>query len=267
MKILNCIVYYDNPMELEKYLHEVGTMDSLEMDISITINKNNRDSVYQLRNAWHGRGELIFLNYDKNVGYLNAMLYPIQVLDLNKYKYVILSNTDIHYCDPDFFNKLKKKTYDQDIGCIAPNIYEPYNDIYCNPHYKERIEKSKYIRLSKIFSCFPLAKLYLWMAGFKSSHKRRVADIKPSHVYAPHGSYMIFTRKFVKKFSGFIYPVILYSEEACIGEMLRRYKMNCYYDPDLKVEHMESTVTGVINQKNRFKMWKESIDYILSEFY
>ena len=43
--------------------------------------------------------------------------------------------------------------------------------------------------------------------------------------------------------------------------------MKCFYDDSIAVIHQESSVTGKINYKNRFAAWRESLEYILKEFY
>jgi hypothetical protein len=78
---------------------------------------------------------------------------------------------------------------------------------------------------------------------------------------------MIFTKKFISLISDYTYGALLYSEESCIGELLIKNGMKCYYDNALEVTHHESTVTGSIDYKKRFDLWRKSIKVILDEFY
>ena len=119
--------------------------------------------------------------------------------------------------------------------------------------------------LSYIYKFAFIGKIYIKLGEIKS--RKRVFERESCFVYSPHGCYMIFSQAFIKKIHDFKYGVRLYSEESCIGELLLKENMSCYYDNYLKVNHNESTVTGKINYKLRFKYWKESIDYILKEFY
>ena len=72
---------------------------------------------------------------------------------------------------------------------------------------------------------------------------------------------------FIKKICGYEYGVKMYSEESAIGELLIKNNMKCYYEDSLSVIHQESTVTGKINYKKRFNSWRESLEYIIKEFY
>ena len=268
MKCLNVIVLYENADEVVNYVKEVSGIGDSFVDIVIVVNsdKNNeRQSIIDIFNQCNIHNYRI-IDYGENIGYLNSFLFTIRDLSLDEYEYYILSNTDIHYEQISFFESLQKKEYDNQIGCIAPSVYSKNTNSYSNPHYLARIPKKKYIRLSWIFAHPFWGRVYLKLAGLKSNTSK--SEKKQScFVYSPHGCYMIFTQKFVRCLKGYIYGVKMYSEEACIGEQLLRNKMKCFYDSDIEVIHDESTVTGKMDYKKRFAAWKESIDYILKEFY
>ena len=204
--------------------------------------------------------------YGDNVGYLNALMKSVRETEPGQYDYYILSNTDIHYETKDFFQQLLNRTYPDDVGCIAPCVYCPATQSYSNPHYMERVPKTKLERLIRIFKYPLLARGYLKLADLKGSRVK--TGKKPScYVYSPHGCYMILTREFMQKIWDYEYGVRLYSEEAAIGELLIRNGLRCYYDDSLSVIHTASTVTGRINYRKRFAAWRESLEYILREFY
>ncbi len=269
MKCLNIIVYYDNPDEVYNYIEEINKNQEKLVDIAIVVNKNSKHQLENTKKLWRKMGyENIYIyDYKLNIGYLNALLFITREICLNQYKFIILSNTDIHYCSNCFFENLLEKNYKKFVGCIAPNVYSLKSKSYSNPHYKKRISKYHYKKLSKIFSKPILAKMYLNMSEIKTRIKRQKEQTDSCYVYSPHGCYMIFTLEFIKKLRGLEYGVKMYSEEAFVGEMLEKNSLKCFYDSSLKIEHNESSVTGKINYKNRFQMWKESIDYILKIFY
>lgn len=268
MKVLNTIVFYENREEVEKYISEVSSIADDLVDIALIVNGDNGKQVSEVEKSLRKKGVTNYqvFDYGENVGYLNAMLKTIKQVDIDSYDYVILSNTDIHYDSNDFFTKLIKKNYLSDIGCIAPCVYSTKNNSYSNPHYSERIPKAKLERLVRIFSYPLLGKWYLRLSGLKAGKNRK--EKKPScYVYSPHGCYMIFTKEFINNINGYEYGVKLYSEESAVGELLIRNGMRCFYDDSLSVIHQESTVTGSIDYRKRFTAWRESLEYILKEFY
>lgn len=267
MKCLNVIIYYDNPIEIREYVTDC-IKNSDNVDIAIVINSDKNGVARSVLNTLIGcNGRVKIYDFHENVGYLNSLLKIVQNEDLDTYEYYILSNTDISYETPNFYGKLISNNYDAQIGCIAPSVYSNKSCSFSNPHYKSRITKTKYMFLSTIFTFSTIGRLYLHLAGMKSKSNGGVAEEDSCYVYSPHGCFMIFTRKFMESIKGYLYGVTLYSEEACIGELLIKNNMRCYFDKTIRVHHNESTVTGKINYKKRFEYWKESIDYILKEFY
>ena len=268
MKVLNTIVFYENPDEVENYITEVASIADGMVDIEIVVNSDKNNQVDRMVATLKSKGIDCFkvISYGDNVGYLNTMLKTIKQVDNDAYDYVILSNTDIHYGSKDFFQRLAKKQYSDKIGCIAPCVFATKSSSYSNPHYLERIPKAKLKRLVKIFGYPLFGKWYLKLAGMKAAKNR--TEKKPScFVYSPHGCYMIFTKEFIKKIHNYEYGVKMYSEESAVGELLLKNGMLCYYDDSISIIHQESSVTGKINYKNRFAAWRESLEYILKEFY
>ena len=268
MKCLNIIVFYDNKIEVANYITEVYQIAQGKVDIIMVVNSDKQYQVPELMRELHESGITCFeiQNYGENIGYLNAMLKTLKYIDMKLYRYIILSNTDIHYNSKNFFEKLLNKEYPIDVGCIAPSVYATKSNSYSNPHYVERISRKKLERLEMIFAHPFCAKIYLELASIKAGRKKKEKE-HSNYVYSPHGCYMIFSREFVNKVLGYEYGVKLYSEESCVGELLLRNNMKCFYDESIEVIHQESSVTGKIDYKKRFSAWKDSIDYILTQFY
>lgn len=270
-RTLNCVVYYDNYREVMSYLDSLNAVALDSVDIIIVVNRDSAgESAKLLHEAIHmfPSFNIRLKDYGKNVGYLNALLLPIQDIDIEDYDYFILSNTDIEYVDKDFFNKLYSTKYPRSISCIAPDVYTPSTGSHSNPHYKNRLPKSKYNRLIRIFSLPILAGLYTQMGAKILAHtSKRDKTPQSEFVYAPHGCYMILTKPFIKLICGYTYGVKLYSEEAAIGELSLKHGFKCFYDSNLVINHNESTVTGSINQKSRYELWRESLIYIRDTFY
>jgi len=268
MKALNTIIFYENREEVENYITELNSIADGMVEICLVVNSDKSNQVKAMEASLRAKGItcLRVIDYGDNVGYLNTMLKTIKRVSIATYDYVILSNTDIHYDTEDFFQQLAEKEYPSDVGCIAPCVYASKSNSYSNPHYMERVPKAKFERLTVIFRYPLLGKMYLKLGEMKAG-KTRTEKKQSCFVYSPHGSYMIFTKDFIKKIYGYEYGVKMYSEESAVGELLVKNKMRCYYDDSLSVIHEESSVTGKINYKRRFAAWRESIEFILKEFY
>lgn len=267
-RCLNVIVFYNNREEVEKYIDDVNRIGNNSVDIAVVFNSDINKEAPSLKKSISLKYQNVtYWDFGENVGYLNSLLYVISELNDNEYKYVILSNTDIEYRNGEFFSNLLAHRYKDSIGCIAPSIYAKQTNSFSNPHNIERFSKEKVKGLIFIFSHPMLAKIYIWLSSIKSRTKKAVERQEEMIVYSPHGCYMIFSRKFIDLIKGFEYGVKMYSEEACVGELLLKNKMICLYDPSLKATHNERSVTGKVNFSQIAEYYKESLTYILKEFY
>ena len=252
-----------------EYIKQASASSSLNgIDFVVSINKGEKETLAELLYdiAPKIEGRIGVLDPSGNIGYLNALLFSISQIDLSDYKYVVLSNTDISFNTPLFFDDLFKKEYPNNIGCIAPSVTTEKGDYYSNPHYVERIPKEKLDRLCSVFSNRVLMFVYSGLSKVKSHTAKRTKQAS-QFVYSPHGCFMIFSIDFVRKLLQEVYPPILYSEESFIGEMLIQNDMRCYYDSSFEVVHFENTSTRKLPSKKKCGYLIGSLKYILSRFY
>lgn len=268
-KILSVIAYYDNgPEVLEFIKRSTSAADSVTVDYVIVINKDSDGSSSQhLTDAkYYAAGSIIEIVPGENVGYLNALLFALRKVNVDEYLFLVLSNTDIDFCTPVFYDKLLEAHYADKIGCIAPSVVSRDGKTYSNPHYLERIPLRKMKRAQKALSNTVLSKPYFLLSKIKSLFAKS-SKAESCFVYSPHGCFMIFTPDFARLLQGEIYPPIMYSEESFIGEMLRLHNMNCYYDANIEVVHDESTITGKLPTGEKAGYMGRSLKYIISRFY
>ena len=201
MKILNTVVFYENREEVENYISEVAVIADDMVDIALVVNSDKQSQAGKMETDLRSKGINCFkvIDYEDNVGYLNAMLKTVKQIDIRSYDYIILSNTDIQYDTKEFFHQLAAKKYPADVGCIAPSVFAAQSNSYSNPHYLERIPNPR------------LGEWYLKLSGLKAG-KTRKEKKHSCFVYSPHGCYMIFTGEFIKRIYGYEYGVKMYSE-------------------------------------------------------
>lgn len=264
MKCLNIIVFYDNYLEIEFYLNNLFENNiQEEIDVCIVINKDTNNVANKILEKY--KKNVFLKDYNQNVGYLNALLYVIKEIDISIYAYIILSNSDITYISKNFYHTLLSAKYNHDIGCIAPSVFSLNTKSYSNPHYKTRISRSKMKKNIFIFSHPLLANIYQKLSYYKA--KKKNVEEGSCYVYSPHGCFMIFSNEFIKSIIGNVYGVLLYSEESYIGEMLIKHKYKCYYDSELKINHIENAVTGKMKYKYKYRYISESLNNIMETFY
>ena len=86
-------------------------------------------------------------------------------------------------------------------------------------------------------------------------------------IYAGHGSFMMLTKHFFIHYKKIEYPIFLFGEELYLAELIRMADLRVRYVPGLEVIDMEHASTGKMKKAFYYKCNKESIDYILENFY
>lgn len=263
LKVLFVCINYNNEKEVKEFLENISLID-----------KNDEFKVLIVNNSETIKGKLkeelqnITLNYEiiipnKNLGYLNGMFLGVKeyIKKYNLPEWIVFSNTDIEIKKFDFYNK----DYQEDIWCIAPSIYSTQTNTYQNPHYKKRLTINKIRRIILINSIPYLEYFYSKLAILKSKYKKKKEE-DSQEVYAAHGAFFILRKPFFEKID-LNYGAFLYSEEAFIAENIRLLNKKNFFDKEIKVIHKEHSTTSLIGTKKRGKYIKESLKYVLREFY
>lgn len=268
-RILILIINFSNEDEVLDYVRMVSNQRLVDnIDIVIVNNKSEKlewlkEKVKEIDISCR------ILNPNDNLGYLGGALYGyekfIQESSITP-DWVVISNTDIDIKDKQFFNKLIKEKYNDDIVCVAPSVFVPSTESYQNPHYKERIKLSKINRLIAINSTYPIAYIYEKLAIIKTKLLEKKKP-KSCYVYSAHGCFFILKNNFITNISKQGYKGFLYSEESYIAENMLMHEKKCFYDSNLEVIHNENAVTGLLGIKNRSKYIANSLKFIKKEFY
>lgn len=268
-QVLIIIVNYGTENEIMSYVHELAKQTAIA-DLFLMVIDNKYCAEQQLETRLKEVGiEYYYHNPNKNLGYLNAALCGVDVFQ-SKFDYVpkwiVVSNTDISYCNNNFYKDFLNRNYNEDIWCVAPSVISPKN-IYCNPHYKDRISIEKVNRIIWVFKHPILMKIYLLLSKMKGKGKIDRPKQDSQYVYSSHGCFFILRNSFYFKLNGEKYGALLYSEESFIAEFIRENNKKSFYDSSLEVRHNENLTTGKIDYRKRGKYISESMQYIKERFY
>lgn len=243
---------------------------SKKIKIYIVDNGSCDDSVEKFNNL-NCSINVELIESKTNLGFAKGNNLGIKKALLDGFQFIIASNSDILIEKQSNFIEKIYEIYlkDQDIAVIAPSI-KNFDGIYQNPFKKERfsfkeIAKIKFFYLSGIYKLYYFIRVYILFELITYIvQKKRHKKIKNYHsnkapssgyIYAPHGSFLIFTPTFFKHFDGFDNKTFLYCEEFILAEKLRQNSLKCWYENTLKVLHKEcqSTEKIVNNYKEKVK--------------
>jgi GT2 family glycosyltransferase len=233
----------------------------------------------RIRSAVQGFGNAEVLESSENRGYFGAARFALDhylakggVLPT----WVIVCNHDVTIEGPEFFARLLREDSDA-VGVIAPRVQREPSRSDQNPFMRNRPGRLRWAQLRLVGSVYALAKFWDWLwrrkASLKSWFEARLnkstsdMNAKREFIYAPHGSLIIFSRRFFEAGGYLDKDLFLYGEEISVAEMCRSLRLPVLYEPRLRVLHNEHQSTGKALSRFTFKCQKKAIQYLTSRYF
>lgn len=188
--------------------------------------------------------------------------------------WLIVCNNDVLIEDKEFLEKLFRHD-PLKVGVIGPRIQTPLK-VEQNPYMQQRPGWKKRLGFRLCSSNYPAARVRDWLYGKKRSLKswigRTVPRAQPAEyeglqpIYAAHGSFMIFSRRFFDDGGYFDENIFLNGEEISVAEICRSLRLPVVYDSTLSVQHYEHVTVGAHMTRSKFEIHKKSMRYILATY-
>ncbi len=248
--------------------------DFSKCDLLIVDNNSEDGSVGSIRQFIVGFGDVELLESTKNRGYFGACNWALRryLASHGAPDWVIVCNNDILFHDREFISQLLEKDPDA-VGVVAPAIISGLTGHDSNPSIRRRPRDFQMMRYRLWLSSYPAMWLKQWLSPFVRRARFALSrrTLPPGKglsrpIYAPHGSFLIFSRKFFEA-GGFIDDgFFLYAEEFCVAEMCRHLGLPVIHDPELRVWHEESQSTGRMLSRSVYVHQKAGFSYARSRY-
>ncbi len=279
VKALLISVHYGDPRPtLELLRCFLRTKHLSELHLMIVGNKSADGSSSALQDAISGLANIELFELTANAGYFGAAKAGLErFLDGNKVlpEWVIVCNHDVLIEDTDFFGKL----FAQDpmaAGVIAPRIQVLPGRAEQNPFMLNRPGWLRWTGLRLIYSAYSMTAFWHWLSRQKGMLRSAItaSNAKSSgsnggnreHIYAAHGAFFIFSRRYFEA-GGFLDKnLFLYFEEICVAEICRSLRLPVIYEPSLSVLHKEHCSTGERVSRFSYECHKKALRYIRSHY-
>jgi GT2 family glycosyltransferase len=244
----------------------------IHCNVLVVDNNSEDESVARIQQAISEFSNVEVLASSQNRGYFGGAKWALQQY-LAQYRmpdWVIVCNNDIVFDDPGFLVIL----LDRDpatCGVIAPSVISRLTGHDANPCIRRRPTLFRMWRYRFLLSNYLIAWLAQWLAPAVRKLRHRLNARKEdgdgkTPIYAPHGSFMIFSRRFFDA-GGFIDDeFFLYAEEFCVAEMCRQLNLPVIHDPNVRVWHEQGQTLGRKLSRDTYMYQKNGFRYVLLRY-
>ena len=272
-KILFITVNYRNTKITENFIQSFENLDLKEnASIVIVDNDSTIESKEFLKNiSKKSKLDIRLVFCSNNLYYWGGANYVLKKLNLdidNFPDWLIICNNDIIFNKIDFIVKLQN-IKSNNYAVLAPSIISTKSKKNQNPHILNPISTLGRLYYS-IFFINSVTGLFIYKLRtmlnniFNIYSNKKI--IKPMEIYAPHGSFMIFSKIFFNNGGWIDSNFEMFAEELTTAEIVKRLKMKIFFNPDLEVMHDEHSITGSRNWKENFYTFKRAYYYFQKEY-
>ena len=279
-KILLITVNYDSAdctlrlLRSLRKLHRASTLD-----IVIVENASPQSALSGTEaelESWHNAR---VMNSLTNRGYFGGARWGLEnYLAIHGHvpDWVIVCNSDIVIRDADFLDKLLAHD-PSSVGVIAPKIESSATHLDQNPFMETRPDRRRIAGLriwgSTYYTAllrqllFPMVRRIRYgLKKLKRSVMVTALNSGSRPIYAPHGSFVIFGRRYFASGGYLDDGYFLYGEEISVAEICRTLGLSVIYDPALHVLHSEHQTTGRILRRSAYVWQKQALEYLCSKY-
>jgi GT2 family glycosyltransferase len=189
--------------------------------------------------------------------------------------WIIVCNNDIRIEQSDFFERLSQLDPGS-VGVIAPKIISCRTGLNQNPFMVRRPGRWRVGELRFWLKSYYLASIHEKLSEWKKtsvSLKQRLltrtseeTGSQPTAIYAPHGSFLIFSKQFFAR-GGFLDDgAFLYHEEISVAEISKKIGLPIVYWPELCVLHDEHSTIGRRFTRSIYESRRKSFHYLTTNY-
>lgn len=201
-----------------------------------------------------------------------------------KADFIVMLNNDTYITQDNFMGKIVKEYENSKFAVLGPKIILKdgaanciYQSLQSIEHYKKDlgiIKREYHLNRMYLYPIYKFARKnissFLIHLGIKKQKAKADPDQKYENVVL-HGSALVFSKEYIKRFDGLDDRTFLYREEEMLYLRLKQAKLKNIYNPEVEIHHNEDgstdAITGGGKQKRSFvlKHLIESTKLLITE--
>jgi GT2 family glycosyltransferase len=260
-----------------RFVRSLARYSGQEVSVILVDNSERNDSGAFLQRILEANPAARYLGTPQNLGYFGGANYGLKRYLENRAlpDWVIVCNVDIEFRDDDFFLGLGHFASIESLGVVAPRIWSARWKRDLNPKILQRPSKERMLFYRFVFGNFFVQTIYEMLSFAKNSMKTLLREcaneVRPdrnlSAIYAPHGSCMIFNRRYLKAAGGLEYSMFLFGEEIFVAETVKKLGLFVGHCPSLWVLDNEHASTGIIRSRKVAGYMRDATNYLVESYF
>ena len=273
------ILNYNTPIETEKCVRSIESLDIRDDEVQIVIvdNDSHDESIDIFQKIYKEKKYIHIIENTSNEGFSrgNNMGYKY-ICDEITPDFIVMLNSDIECRQKNFLQNIKRIYDEKNFLVLGPDVYAFHKKIHQSPissripdlKQQKKELKSYLDMLEKCYEKKKQGKKYVSRFNkkvieevvYKYGKRFHLERLKKGTLLynkayenvVLHGSALIFSREYMNKYMHALYPEpFYYGEEDLLYLKCNRNGDKIVYDPDIKVWHAE----GVSARKTKGKKY------------
>lgn len=274
------IVHYGEvgiTLRLLDSLTKLSKRDLLEV---VIVNNNPRDSAEScLLQSLRSMPKVTCVEPQANRGYFGGAKAGVDYyrqLRGGLPPWIVVANNDIIVRDQSFLEKLFAHNL-QNVGILAPRILSTRTKSDQNPFLRDRPSAARMHAYKWMYQSWVVLNAYELASAIFHRIRRGIRDLTGSpfgsdhrlggKIYAPHGSFLIFSSQYFRAGDSLDFPCFLFGEEVYLAESLRTFGLDVVYDPSLEVVHQEHASTKLLKSRKLARFVASSAAYCADTYF
>ena len=249
---VNCVKSIINNIDTEKY------------KIIVVDNGSKEGVLDEIKQNIQEKGNVEYIQLSDNIGFARGNNKGIEAARKYNPRFVCCINNDTLFIQNNFYKTLCYEQEKKEADVIGPKVYlqdnsiQSFNKTLCSiKEYEEQLKAYKqalletprnriksWLKDNKVMFSF-----YKKIVNKKEQFKDNEEMEKDERNIMLHGSCIIFTDKYLRKFEGFDPRTFLYREEELLYLRIKSANMTSHYCPSLYIKHLEDASTQTISKK------------------
>lgn len=260
--ILHFLTYDDTHECIDSILNNV---DYFNYQIVVVDNGSSNDSAERLCKHYSNNLKVKVIINEFNLGFAkgNNVGYRYAKYDL-KSDFIILINNDTIIKQRSFINKIIQKYKSDKFHIMGPDIISLKDNCHQNPQRESLVNKIEIVseikksRINLILNYIGIENMLINIKKFikLKMNMKNIYNIdygKEKNDVQLHGSCLIFSPDYIKKYEGLYDKTYMYREEDILFYFVKRYGLIMKYYPKVCIFHKEDSSTNYVYKEDKYK--------------